>query len=81
MKTDEMISMVYEMEDGSPAYDEQSADRVHIWNGEVCVVTLTRFEGGWIDVEPAEVKAETLQWHDVEAWIEHNSVDSEAKAR
>lgn len=80
METDETTAIVYELDDGSPTYDEQSADRVHIWRGEVLVVTLTWHKGRWVDVDPSEVTGDTLLWRDVNTWLAHNPVMDEVTA-
>jgi hypothetical protein len=45
VETDGAITILYEMQDGAPAYDERSADRVQIWHEETVVATLTWHEG------------------------------------
>lgn len=80
MEITETTAIVYEMDDGSPAYDERAADRAHICRGAVVAVTLTRYEGRWIDVDPNEVTGDTLLWRDVDTWLKHNPAMGEVTA-
>jgi hypothetical protein len=55
----------------SPAYDEQSADRVDIFTEDSDhVATLYRAEScsRWTDVRPEDVTGETILWCDVETY-------------
>jgi hypothetical protein len=77
METDGPITILYEMENGAPAYDERSADRVHIWHEETFVATLAWRQGRWIDIEPCEISDDTPLWLDIDTWLEHNLLNGE----
>jgi hypothetical protein len=68
----------YLMADGSPAYDERSADHVRIWDYDDVVVILTRHESvGWVEGERDEVGPQTELWRDADAWLEHHAIDGQ----
>lgn len=75
----EPVTIWYSDTDGSPAYDEQSADVVDVWLFGDHVVTLTRYQstGRWVDVSPADVADDTPLWRDVDTWLtDHHHVAS-----
>jgi hypothetical protein len=63
-----------EIDGDSPAYDEQSADRVHAFTepgGHMFTLYRYGASGRWVDVRPDEVTDDTPLWLDVDTYATH----------
>lgn len=63
----------YRYSDGTEAPEEDYADEVRVFTepGDH-VVTLYRHEGRLVDVDPTDVKGDTILWRDLDVWLDEN---------